>query len=115
MKLRVGLIALGICASSSLAGINWNAVWMDELTTPILLEPGASCTYRIMGLNGGDVKADLTGSPWLKLKSLDPNTAEVDQDNNRLIGKSLGETEVQISFSEAKSLVTVFVRHKQQR
>lgn len=115
MKLRVGLIALGICASSSLAGINWKAVWMDDPTTPILLEPGASCTYRIMGLNGGDVKAEVTGIPGLKLESRDPNVVEVDQGNNRLVGKSPGQTEVQISFSEAKSLITVFVRPKLQR
>jgi hypothetical protein len=114
MKLRVGVIALAICASSSLAGINWKAVWMDNPTAPVLLEPGASCTYRIMGLNGADVKADHTGSPWLKLKSLDPNVVEVDQGNNRLIGQSPGTTEVEISFSEAKSLVTVFVRPKHQ-
>src|SRR5690349_21523004 len=112
MKFRVGLIALGVCASSAIAGINWQAVWMDDPTTPILLEPGASRTYRITGLNGGDVKADLTGNPNLKITSLDPNIVEVDQSSNRLIGKSVGETEVQISFSEVKSMVTVFVRQK---
>jgi hypothetical protein len=65
-----------------------------------------------MGLNGADVKADLTLSPHLKIVSLDPDIVEVDQTNGHLIGKHPGQAELKISFSEATSLIKVYVRNQ---
>jgi hypothetical protein len=110
MKCRVWLIALALCANSVVGGINWKAVWLEAPGNPVFLEPGAVRSYTVMGLNGANTKADLTQSRYLKLIALDPEVVEVDRVNSRLIGKSVGETELRISFSEATSVVKVFVR-----
>jgi hypothetical protein len=91
-------------------GINWKAVWLEAPGNPVVLEPGAAKPYTVMGLNGADTKADLTQSGYLKLVSLNPEVVEVDRVHNRLLGKSVGETELRISFSEATSVVRVLVR-----
>lgn len=109
-KCGIGLVTLGLCASSVLAGINWKAVWLDKPYNPVSLESGAVQKYTVMGLNGANATADLTRSPYLKVISLDPDVVEVDRVNAQFIGKSVGETELRISFSEATSIVKVFVR-----
>jgi fibronectin type 3 domain-containing protein len=65
-----------------------------------------------MGLNGADVKANLTKSQYLKITSSDPGIVEVDQKNAVLIGKKVGQAEIRISFSEATSLVHAVVKER---
>jgi hypothetical protein len=110
MKCKVGLLALGLFASSAPGGINWKAVWLEQPGNPVVLEPGAIQMFTVMGLNGANVTADLTRNQYLKLISLDPDVVEVDRTNTRLIGKSAGQTELRISFSEATSIVRVLVK-----
>ena len=110
MKCKVGLLVLGLFASSALGGINWKAVWLEKPSNPVVLEPGAVQNFTVMGLNGGDVKADLTHSQYLTVISLNPDVVEVDRATARLIGKSAGHTELRISFSEATSIVRVIVK-----
>lgn len=113
-KSRLGLLAIGVCASSALGGINWKAVWLEQPSNPVFLQPGAVQKYAVAGLNGADVKADLTANKYLKVISIDPDVVEVDSANSQLVGKSEGETELRISFSEATSIVRVFVRRPKQ-
>jgi hypothetical protein len=75
----MGLSGVALCA-----GINWKAVWLEKPGSSVILEPGAAQTYVVMGLHGGDGKADLTRSPHLKMVPLDPNIVEVDRKNARL-------------------------------
>jgi hypothetical protein len=109
-KLKVGLLAVALYGTSAPAGINWKAVWLEKPYNPVFLDPGAVQKYEVKGLNGADVTADLTGSEYLKVVSLNPNVVEVDQANAQLIGKSEGQTELRILLSEATSIVRVFVR-----
>lgn len=114
MWAAVALAGFVSYATIAIAGINWKAVWIEPYN-PVLLMPGGVQTYKIMGLNGADVKAELTLSPYLKIVSLDPDIVQVDQMNAHLIGKHTGETELKISFSEATSLIKVYVRNQQSR
>jgi hypothetical protein len=111
MMWAAGALA-AVFVTTAIAGINWKAVWIEPYN-PVLLAPGGVQTYKIMGLNGADVKADLTLSPYLKIVSLDPDIVEVDQTKGRLIGKHTGQTELKISFSEATSLIKVYVRNQE--
>jgi hypothetical protein len=115
MRFKTWFAAIALFASGAAGGINWKAVWLEKIGNPILLETGASRTYVAMGLNGADVKADLTRSPYLKVAPLNPDVVEVDASNARIVGKSVGETELRVSFSEATSIVKVFVRSPQPR
>jgi hypothetical protein len=109
-KCKVGLLALGLFVSSAPGGINWKAVWLEKPSSPVVLEPGAAQKFTIMGLNGADVTADLTQNQYLTIMSLNPDVVEVDRATARLVGKSAGQTELRISFSEATSIVRVLVK-----
>ena len=63
-----------------------------------------------MGLNGADVKADLTKSPYLKITSSDSGVLEIDPANGTFVGKRPGHVDIRISFSEATEMVPAFVR-----
>jgi hypothetical protein len=63
-----------------------------------------------MGLNGGNVKANLTKSQYLKITSSDVGIVEVDQKNAILIGKKPGQVEIRFSFSEAFNAAKVSVK-----
>lgn len=100
--------ALALLFGTCFAGINWKAVWLEP-RTPILLSVGETQPYKIMGLNGADVRAELTKSQYLKITSSDPGIVEIDQKNAAVIGKRPGHVEIRISFSEATSIVQAFV------
>ena len=68
--------------------------------------------YTVMGLNGADVKADLTKSPYLTITSSNPEIVEVDRKNAVFVGKKTGHVEIRISFSEATSIVQAFVKER---
>jgi hypothetical protein len=95
--------------SVTFAGINWKAVWLDAPYNPVHLKEADSCPYIVMGLNGADVKADLTHSQYLTIVSSDPKILEVDKENARFIGKTPGYVEIRISFSQATSIVKATV------
>jgi len=63
---RFGLLA--VLFGMAVAGINWKAVWLEP-RTPVILTVGEKQQYTVMGLNGADVKADLTKSPYLTIRS----------------------------------------------
>ncbi|MGD1096245.1 MAG: hypothetical protein ABSB35_30165 [Bryobacteraceae bacterium] len=99
-------------AFASPAGINWKAVWLDR--NPVVLKPGETHQYKVMGLNGADRTADLTHSPYLTIVSSDPKILTIDQGRAVFKGVAPGETEIRVSFSEATSLVRVHVGNDQQ-
>jgi hypothetical protein len=101
--------AFSACLKLAYGGINWKAVWIEPYN-PIALSPGTTQAYTVKGLNGANLTADLTSSPYLKVISYDPDIVQVDREHALLIGKGVGETELRISFSEATSLVRVYVR-----
>lgn len=110
-RLSLFAFAATLLIGASFAGINWKAVWLEP-RTPVVLTVGEMQPYTIMGLNGADVKADLTKSQYLKITSADPGIVEVDQKNAVLIGKKPGQAEIRISFSEATSVVQAFVKER---
>jgi hypothetical protein len=63
-----------------------------------------------MGLNGADIKADLTKSQYLKITSSDPSVLDIDRENGVFVGKRPGHVDIRISFSEATAMVPAFVR-----
>lgn len=107
---RLGFLGVAL-SMVAVAGINWKAVWVEPIT-PVLLTVGESKPYTIMGLNGRDVKANLTTSPYLTITSSDPEVVQVDRAHGAFVGKKPGHAEIQISFSEATTLVKAFVREK---
>ena len=86
--------------TTTFAGINWKAVWLDTPYNPVHLKVGESRPYTVMGLSGMETKADLTHSQYLTVVSSDPTILEVDKENAQFIGKAPGHVEIRISFSE---------------
>jgi hypothetical protein len=95
----------------AVAGINWKSVWLEP-RTPVVLTVGETQPYIIMGLNGADVKADLTKSQYLKISSPNPDVLEIDQKNAVFIGKKPGHSVIRFSFSEASNGVQATVKEK---
>ena len=93
----------------AVAGINWKAVWLEP-RMPVILTAGETKPYTVMGLNGADIKADLTKSPYLKIMSSDSGVLEIDQKNAAFVGKKPGHVEIRISFSEATAIVQATVK-----
>ena len=110
-RLQLFAFAIGLFTGVAFSGINWKAVWLEP-RTPVVLTVGETQPYTVMGLNGADVKAELTKSQYLKITSSDPGIVEVDQKNAVLIGKKLGQAEIRISFSEATSFVHAVVKER---
>src|SRR6266481_4251285 len=108
-SLSFAALMMLLFTSTVVAGINWKAVWLDAPYNPVHLKVGDSCPYIVMGLNGADVKADLTHSQYLTIVSSDPKILEVDKENARFIGKTPGHVEIRISFSQATSIVRAVV------
>ena len=90
-------------------GINWKAVWLEPHNV-VLIRAGDKQPYIVMGLNGANVTADLTKSPYLHVSSSNADVLEVDQKDGMFVGKKQGEAEIRISFSEATALVRAEVR-----
>jgi hypothetical protein len=105
---RFGMLA-ALLVGVAVAGINWKAVWLEP-RTPVVLKVGEKQRYTVMGLNGGDVKADLTRSFYLTIRSSDPDVLEIDGEDAVFIGKKTGHAEIRISFSEATAIVQAFVK-----
>jgi hypothetical protein len=110
-RLQLSAFATWLFTGMAFSGINWKAVWLEP-RTPVVLAVGETQPYTVMGLNGADVKAELTKSQYLKITSSDPGIVEVDQKNAVLIGKKLGQAEIRISFSEATSYVHAVVKER---
>jgi hypothetical protein len=91
------------------AGINWKSVWLEPRGT-VVVTAGETKPYTVMGLNGADVKADLTKSPYLTITSSDSSVLEIDAGRGILIGKKPGHVDIRISFSAATETVSAFVR-----
>jgi hypothetical protein len=106
----VGLMAV-LCMGIAVAGINWKAVWLEPYNA-VILTVGDTQPYTVMGLNGADVKADLTNSPYLIMKSSDLDIVQIDRKNAVFVGKKPGQAEIRISFSEATAIVHAFVREQ---
>jgi len=62
-----------------------------------------------MGLDGADVKADLTKSPYLKITSSDAGILEIDPETGPLLEETRPRR-YSDSFSEATAMVPAFVR-----
>lgn len=103
--LWISVLFIGV----AVAGINWKAVWLEP-RMPIILTVGETQPYKVMGLCGPDVKAELTKSPYLKITSSDADILETDQENAVFVEKKPGQAEIRISFSEATALVQAFVK-----
>jgi hypothetical protein len=110
-RLQLFAFATGLFTGMAFSGINWKAVWLEP-RTPVFLTVGETQPYTVMGLNGADVKAELTKSQYLKITSSDPGIVEVNQKNAVLIGKKVGQAEIRISFSEATSFVHAVVKDR---
>lgn len=110
-RLQVFALTFTLSIGVVFAGINWKAVWLEP-RSPVILSVGETQPYTVMGLNGADVRADLTRSQYLKITSSDPGVVEVDQKNAVVIGKKPGQAEIRISFSEATSVVQAFVKER---
>ena len=102
-------LAITLSIGVIFAGINWKAVWIEP-RIPVTLAVGEEQPYTVMGLNGADVKGDLTKSPYLAIRSSDSDVVAVDQKNAVFVGKKAGHAEIRISFSEATAIVQAFVR-----
>ena len=103
---RVATVFAAMAVSGS-GGINWKTIWLEP--NPVVLETVSSITYAAKGINGADVKADLTFSPYLRISSSDESIVSVDPESARLIAKAPGRAEIRISFSECTSLITATV------
>src|SRR5581483_2773957 len=109
MFLRLAWTCLLFSAVSD-AGINCKSVWLEPRTPVVLIAAGETKPFTVMGLNGANVKADLTKSPSLKITSSDTDVLEIDPANGMLIGKKPGHVDIRISFSEASEMIPAFVR-----
>ena len=112
---RLACIPL-LFVSVAVGGINWKAVWLEP-ENEIVLRVGESKPYTVMGLNGADVKSNLTKSPELKITSSDPSVLGIDQGNFAFVGKKLGRVEVRISFGDATAVAkrAIYVRSGRSR
>jgi hypothetical protein len=99
---------LSLFIGVAVAGINWKAVWLEP-RMPVILTAGETKPYTVMGLNGADIKTDLTKSPYLKIMSSDSGVLEIDE-KNAAFGKKPGQVEIRISFSEATAIVQATVK-----
>jgi hypothetical protein len=107
-SLRFGWAAL-LSIGMALAGINWKAVWLEP-HIPVILHVGEVQPYKVMGLNGGNIKADLTTHRDLRITSSDTDVLEIDREQGVLRGKNPGHVEIRISFSEATAIVRAWVK-----
>ena len=105
---RVAWISL-LFSGVAIGGINWKSVWLEP-RTPVVLTVGEAKPYTVMGLNGADVKADLTKSRYLKITSSDAGILEIDPETGTFVGKKPGHVDIRISFDEAAEMVPAFVR-----
>ncbi|HWB83718.1 MAG TPA: hypothetical protein VG675_06235 [Bryobacteraceae bacterium] len=105
---RIGWVTT-LLVSMVAGGINWKAVWLEPRTL-LILKIGESQPYTVMGLNGADVKANLTKSPDLTITSSDTSVLEIDAEHRTFIGKKPGHANIVLSFSEATEMVPAFVR-----
>lgn len=105
---RVAWISL-LFSGVAIAGINWKSVWLEP-RTPVVLTVGEAKPYTVIGLNGADVKADLTKSPYLKITSSDAEILDVNPQTGTFVGKKPGHVDIRIAFSEATEMVPAFVR-----
>jgi hypothetical protein len=107
-----GLIRVGgVFAAMALfvsAGINWKTIWLEP-NPAVFQTAGSSIAYTVKGIDGADIKADLTHSRYLKITSSDESIVSVDRESARLIAKAPGRVEIRISFSECTSLITAIV------
>lgn len=85
MPLRLAWVCLLFVGMDS-GGINWKSVWLEP-RTPVILKVGETKPYTVMGLNGADVKADLTKSPYLKITSSDSGVSKSTRRMGRLSGR----------------------------
>jgi len=99
------LLSIGL----AMAGINWKALWLEP-HMPVILGVGEIKPYTVMGLNGRDVRADLSKARDLHMTSSDPDVLEIDREQAVFRGKSPGHVEIRISFSEATAIVQAFVK-----
>lgn len=106
--IRFALSALAFLAMAQ-GGINWKAVWLEPYNL-VLIHAGEKTSYTVMGLDGANVTADLTKSPYLHISSSNADVIEVDQKDGIFVGEKQGEAEIRISFSEATALVRAQVR-----
>ncbi len=109
MFLRLASFCL-LFSGVAVAGINWKSVWLEPRTPVVLITVGETKPFTVMGLNGADVKADLTKSQYLKITSSDTSILEIDQASGTFIGRKPGHVDIRISFSEASDMVPAFVR-----
>jgi hypothetical protein len=101
-------VVFAAVALSVSGGISWTKVWLEP--NPVILgSPGSSVPYLVKGINGMDMQADLTHSPYLKISSSDDAIVSVDPESARLIAKAPGRVEIRVSFSEATSLIPATV------
>ena len=98
-----------LLTSAAAAGINWKSVWLEP-RIPVVVTAGETKPYTVMGLNGADITADLTKSPYLKISSTDPDVLAIDPVKGLFIGKKAGHADVRIQFSEVSALVSAFVQ-----
>ncbi|HZU29045.1 MAG TPA: hypothetical protein VFA04_26210 [Bryobacteraceae bacterium] len=112
MKCLTAITALSLGITS--AGINWKAVWLQEPgnNNLVRLRVGESVAYTVMGLNGADVKANLTKSPHLKMAASGPTVVAIDQRNAAFIGKRQGNAEIRITFGGAIAIAKVVVTER---
>jgi len=109
MFLRLACLFL-LSSGLSVAGINWKSVWLEPRIPVVLITVGETKPFTVMGLNGADVKADLTKSQYLKITSSDTSILEIDPANGAFIGRKPGHVDIRISFSEASEMIPAFVR-----
>jgi hypothetical protein len=64
----------------------------------------------VLVMDGAEVKADLTNSPYLRIITSDPDVLDVDGENAVFLGKKPGHVESLIAFSEATAIVQAFVK-----
>jgi hypothetical protein len=76
----------GWIAGVAVAGIYWISVWLEP-QTPAILTVCETQPYTVVGLNGIDLKPDLTESPYLKITSSDVGALKIDRKNAAFIGK----------------------------
>jgi hypothetical protein len=93
-----------------MAGINWTAVWLEPRTPLLTLTVGEWKAYTVMGMNGDNVKADLTRARDLKITSSDTKVLDVDKNLAMFNAKAPGKAEVSIAFSGVRETVQVLVK-----
>ena len=111
--MRIGLQIFGfmavLCTGAAVAGINWISIWLEP-NAPVVLTVGENQTYAVWGLNGADVRSNLTKSPYLKMSSSNPDVVEIDRRDATFIGKKPGHSVIRFSFSEASNAAQAVVK-----